>query len=558
MSCADLNPVPEAAPFRRAPSEVMRLARMGSAHPTRLSFLRVLLRRLQAEGWTFDRPVWDIDANGVGRAVYRAIGPVRTYSLVAFAHDLPDDMRSDRVIATAWDATFTLFDGTPTEADLDRLQANVPLQEAGRISSTELSLSRANRSVRLFNHVLERLASGQQPDVAEIESVGYLMRTTAVYGSGKFGAADRADIAERPELSGPFQAEMLSVWLTRAFTVDLVEYLAAQRGGDRAVKLDDAIRRKLGVGNSTGLGMAPFLVRHPVLLNNWMMAREEALARVRAQTEATPEAVATLGVALKNAKRNAASWHSEHPVQVAKLADLRADLKQIDTHLADWPAQDDHPWDALWNWGTENLSVEGQEALLSLMLEPHGALIDGLADCMNADEAAAFRIDGTVSVGQFRATLERDYDWALKTDFGSPQQSARFWYVSEEKLEPRLGDRFAEDGADKELPLCTGRLAAELAGDLAGWADDEPLAKFLLAHPEHRLMARRIQTCARFPFAEIQDNLIAETMLPIDLLRCKLAFFGASHFDPRSDRWVRIALFQGAPYPQDLAKEKLL
>lgn len=558
MTRTDRNPVPETAAFRRAPSEVMRLARMGSAHPTRLSFLRVLLRRLQAEGWKFDRPVWDIDAKGVGRAVYRAIGPVRSYSLVAFAHDLPDHMRSDRVIATAWDATFTLFDGTPTPADLDRLQANVPLQEAGRISSTELSLSRANRSVRLFNHVLERLASGQQPDPAEIESVGYLMRTTAVYGSGKFGAADRADFAERPELSGPFQAEMLSVWLTRAFTVDMVEHLAALRGGANAVRLDESIRRKLGVGNSTGLGMAPFLVRHPVLLNNWMMAREEALARVRAQTTATADAVAGLGSALEGAKRNAESWHSEHPVQVAKLADLRGDLKRIESRLTDFPEQDDHPWDALWRWGAGALSLEGQEALLSLMLEPHGALIDDLADHMNADEAAAFRIDGTVSVGEFRATLERDYDWALKIDFGTPGQSARFWYVSEEKLEPRLGDRFAEDGAERELPLCTGRMAAELARDLAGWADDRPLAEFLLEHPEHRLMARRIQICARYPYAEIQDNLIADTMLPIDLLRCKLAFFGASHFDPRSDRWVRIALFQGAPYPQDLAKEKLL
>ena len=117
MSRVDLNSVLETSAFRRAPSEVMRLDRMGSSHPTRLSFLRVLLRRLQAEGWTFDRPVWDIDAKGVGRAVYRAIGPVRTYSLVAFAHDLPDHMRSDRVIATAWDATFALFDGEPSAGD---------------------------------------------------------------------------------------------------------------------------------------------------------------------------------------------------------------------------------------------------------------------------------------------------------------------------------------------------------------------------------------------------------------------------------------------------------
>ena len=174
--------------FYRLPSQVMRLSRMGSAHPTRLSFLRILLRRVGAEGWQFDRPVWDIDDKGVGRAVFCARGPKRTYSLIAFSHDLPPDMRSDRVIAQAWDATFALFDGKPTADDLDRLQSNVPHQEAGRVTSRELTLSRANRSVRLFEHVVNALANGGQPDISEIDAVGYLMRTTAVYGSGKFGA----------------------------------------------------------------------------------------------------------------------------------------------------------------------------------------------------------------------------------------------------------------------------------------------------------------------------------------------------------------------------------
>lgn len=338
----------DTARFRRSPAEVMRLARMGSAHPMRLSFLRVLLRRIEREGWRFDRPVWEVDPRGVGRAVYRAKAPERTYSLVAFAHDLPPEMRTDRVIATAWDATFTLFDGEPTEADLDRLQTNVPLQEAGRISHRELSLSRANRSVRLFAHVVDRLASGAQPDRAEVEAVGYLMRTTAVYGSGKFGAADRDRIAARPELSAPFQAEMLSVWLIREFTVDIVEHLAAARGGTSAVRLDPAIKRRLGVGNSTGLGMAPFLVRHPVLLNNWMQAREEALARVRSLPAATPQTVAALGDAVAAARENARRWRSEHPIQLAKLADLRGDLGRIAARLETWPWAAPHPWDALW------------------------------------------------------------------------------------------------------------------------------------------------------------------------------------------------------------------
>ncbi|MFD1881627.1 hypothetical protein [Paracoccus pacificus] len=537
----------------RPAATVMRLARMGSAHPTRLSFLRVMLRRMRAEHWRFDRPLWQIDANGVGRAVYRAIGPQRIYSLVAFAHDLPDEMRSDRVIATAWDATFALFDGDPSPADLTRLAGNVPLQEAGRITPRELSLSRANRSVRLFAHVVERLAAGRQPDPAEVEAVGYLMRTTAVYGSGKFGAADHRAIADRPEFAAPFQAEMLSVWLIRQFTTDMVEHLAAARGGAAAVRLDPAIKRRLGVGNSTGLGMAPFVVRHPVLLNNWMAARETALARVRNLTHATPMATAALHAAHGAALANAADWRSDHPVQTERLRDLRRDLDLIGARLVDFPGPAPLPWDTLWRWGETHLGLEGQEALLALMLEPHGALIDDLSARMSADEAAHFRLDGGMPVGRLRDILRDRYDWALAMDFSAPDAQARFWYVSEEKLEPRLGDRRRDAGVALEQPLCIARMVRELADALAGVGDEIPIARFLLRHPEHRLMVRRAQIAATHPYAEIRDNLIGQDMLPIDMMRCKLAFFGASHFDPRSDKWVRINLFQNAPYPLDPA-----
>jgi hypothetical protein len=550
---APLPHTTETARFRRSPAEVMRLARMGSAHPTRLSFLRVLLRRVAREGWQFDRPVWDVDDQGVGRAVYRAKGPDRTYCLVAFAHDLPPEMRTDRVIASAWDATFALFDGEPTVADLDRLQANVPLQEAGRVGPSELCLSRANRSVRLFAHVVDCLAKGRQPSLTEIEAVGYLMRTTAVYGAGKFGAADRDRISTRPELSAPFQAEMLSVWLIREFTVDIVEHLAAARSGASAVRLDDAIKRRLGVGNSTGLGMAPFLVRHPVLLNNWMQARDEALARVRALTSASQTSIEAFRDALEAAQTNAGLWTSEHPIQTAKLADLRSDLDRIAAHLQNWSWNDPHPWDALWRWG-QDLSLEGQEALLSLILEPHGALIDDLADCMSADESTSFRINGAMSVGAMRALLEKHYDWALSIDFENDRNTARFWYVSEEKLEPRLGNRSGDDGAEREQPLGIAHLAKELHLALLNLAEDMTIAAFLLARPDQRYMVRRAQIHAGHAYAEIRDNLIGEGMLPIDLMRCKLAFFGASRFDPRSDKWVRISLFQDHAYPSDFNK----
>jgi hypothetical protein len=534
----------------------MRLARLGSFHQCRLSFMRTLLRRLKREGWAFERPVFDIDDKGVGVAVYAVRGPERTYSLVCFGHDLPPELRSDRVIAHAWDSTFALFDGVPTPDDIERLSWNIPKQEAGRVTNREISISRANRSVRLFTHVVDSLAAGHQPDLEKIEAVGYLMRTTAVYGSGKFGATDREALADRPEFVGPFQAEMLSVYLTRAYTLDLVEHMARARSPETAVAIDPSLRRRFGVGNSTGLGLAPFIVNHPVLFNNWIAARETALARVRALPSASDGEKASFRAMVSRARRNAEEWRSEHSIQMQKLVMLKADLAHLEEHVAAGALEQRAPWDGLTTWAERYLSMEGQEQLISLMLEPYGDLVDELADRMGADQGAAFSIDGAMSLDRLREIIEDVYDFALKLDWASPDTNARVWYVSAEKLEPRLGERFEEPIEPYEQPLAPGRDAARMHGDILAWAGENSVAAFLLRHPEHRHSARRAQITARLPYAEIRDNTISAALLPIDLLRCKLSFFGATHFDPRSDRWVRINMFRDAPFPHELDDNK--
>lgn len=146
--------------------------------------------------------------------------------------------------------------------------------------------------------------------------------------------------------------------------------------------------------------------------------------------------------------------------------------------------------------------------------------------------------------------IAKDWDWALATDFDQPQDCAQFWYVSEAKLEPRLGNRHTEDGADLESPLDIARQVKALANDLP--ADETPVGRFLVSAPQHRAAARRVQMLATHPYAEIRDNLIAADCLPIDLLRCKLSYFGAAKFDPKSDRWTRITLCQGAPLFDEL------
>ena len=540
---------------RREPAFVMRLKRLGSLHQCRLSFMRILTRRMACDGWTFSRSAFEIDARGVGHAVYAAKGPNRTYSLVAFAHDLPSEMRSDRVIAEAWDATFTLFDGVPTADDIERLSRNIPLQEAGRISEQELSLSRANRSVRLWGHVIDQLAKGQQPDLEKINSVGYLMRTTAVYGSGKFGAADRDKIATRDEMQAPFQAEMLSVYLTRTFVRDLVQHLANLRGGDAAVTLDPAIARQLGIGNSTGLGMAPFIINHPVLFNNWIMAREEAISRVRALKYASSSERQLFWNLLARSKLSVEAWRSKHPRQIEKLRQLKVDM----TALAEWYQGDapdqEYPWDRLMRWSGNTLSEEGQELVGSLILEPYGHLVDGLESCMADGNSEAFTIDGVMTTGDVRSLIRESFGWALDMNWNDPENCARAWYVSEEKLEPRMGERFEEPIADYEQPLAPARDAALAFRALEIFEPHQPIAEFLASHPEHRHTIRRAQMSQYAPYGEIRDNTISATVLPIDMLRAKLSFFGATHFDPRSDRWLRICMFSGAPYPEDLTEK---
>ena len=505
--------------------------------PTRLSFLRSLMRRLAAEDVTVTRPVWEMDAEGFGHAVYSLTLGGHVYSLVAISTDLPPELRTDRVIATAWDSAYVLYDGLPDAENIARIVAAAPHQEASRFTERDLVLSRANKSVRLFDHVVTALQAGKQPDVDMLRSVGYLMRTTAVYGNGKFGIADRALIEDRPGLEGPFAAEMLTVWLIRHFTHELVEHV----GG---APLDVALKRYLGIGNSTGLGMAPFLVNHPVLLNNWMLARETALARVRAIETLSTSQKDRLRVLAKRATQHLEEWNVPDPEHQARINTLRGDWARACAAL---DLEQSRPLDAAMK-AVATQSLDVQELMAALIIEPFGELVDGLTECMG-DPFGPFCAP-LRDVADLRAAIERDFQWALAPDYTDKAECGQFWYVSEAKQEPRLGLRFEEEGAELESPLDIARRIKALSDAIDGASGG--VVDFLERHPEHALAVSRVAMGARYPYGEIRDNLIATTCLPIDMLRCKLSFFGASKFDPKSDRWTRITLCQGAPLAQDL------
>ncbi|MEM1373945.1 MAG: hypothetical protein AAGF78_06145 [Pseudomonadota bacterium] len=524
---------------KRHPDRVMSLAHLGAAQPTRLSFLRRLmddLARLEAK---VSRPTWDIDADGHGHAVYTVTLPHRQLSLIAFANELDDDARSDRVIATAWDAAFVLFDGVPETADIKRLRANVPLQEAGRYSPRELTLSRANKSMRLFTHVVEALRSGQQPDRAMVAECGYLMRTTAVYGNGKFGLSDRTRYAADDILRRPFTAEMLTVWLIRGFTHDLAEHLGAG-------KIDRDIKRFLGIGNATGLGMAPFLVTHPQLLHAWTDARETVLAAALGDIVDARRAARLLALA-GEATRYLASWRVPDTGAMADIEALRADWAGFVQPLTPEELMAAGALaDAMARAAARSPALE--ELVVAWIIEAPERTLDP------ATEGEATQLDlvlaGAMTCRALRALIADECAWALAPDFAHAGETRQFWYVSEEKLEPRLGARHEEGGADRESPLDTARQIAALYQSLPETTD--PCFAFLAKHPEHRAAARRVQFVASHPYAEIRANLIGEDAAPIHLLRCKLAHFGATRFDPKSRLWTRVTLAQGLPLSDEI------
>ena len=535
----------------RDPNIIMKLSRLGSFHQSRLSFLRSFLNEFK--DWDFKRDLFNLDKKGYGTAVYSLRKNNRVYSLVCFANEINDNERSDRVIATKWDAAFTLHDGIPQKKDIERLKNEVPKQEVGRLSYKELTLSRANKSVRVFDHVVESLSNGTQPDLDLIEKVGYLYRTTAVYGSGKFGLADRFRIKNRDEINGPFRLEMMLVYLVRQFTFDQVNHVAKNRNPKSAIKLDPKICKNLGIGNSTGLGMAPFIVNHPTLLNNWILCRETALKKIRELKKVSFKDIRLFKECLRNSIRNITSWNTESEYQLKKIKLLLKDLRNlIDFVENEFNFQKVYPFNELYTWLEKKTCDECIEYVVSIMMEPFDEIVEPLVKQMSSDEEKFFNIPTDRTVGDLRDILEKKYSNILNIDFDKKANYKKFWFISKNKEEPRLANRFEEEGSNLEQPLAIARDIKKLYNKTLLSKKTLKIYDFLVDNSELRHVVRRAFIIEKFPYSEIQDNTISENTMPIDMLRLKLSFFGALKFDPRSDKWLRICMFQGAPLPNEL------
>ena len=531
----------------RPPRLVMAPARLGAARFTRYSFARTLLRRAARQGWTFGRSCLDMDADGRGHAVYRVDAEGHVFHFVAFTTTLDESGHTDRVIADAWEVSAALVEGDVSDGFLAELRESVPLQEAGRLDPRVLVLTRGNRSVRFYDYLVDRLAEGRQPEAHRVADAGYIMRSTAFYGNGKFGMRSFLGYTGDHPLRAPYRAQFLAAWLFRELSLDSVEHCAGQRGGSAAVQFDAQWRCYFGLGNATGLGLVPYALKHPDVLNSWAGVRELALANVRAMP-ATPERLDTLRRWTGRAHDHFGATDGDDVwpwLGPRSLADVTARIsRQIQA-----VANAGRPFDLLYRWAEEQ-DVETCEFVVSLLIEiDEGIGDDELDDLLRVDESVP--LDATMTVGELRVLLDERYDWLDDLGLDGADGDHYWWVVSDNTDEPRRAERRVLEPAHREVAIDAALRIGALRRELDGMDGKVLLGEFLAGQPEHGSAVRRLVGTDQ-PYGEPRDNACGAGFLPLQLQRFQLAMYGMDNYSPKSTDWLRVTLFQGAPRMADL------
>ena len=185
-------------------------------------------------------------------------------------------------------------------------------------------------------------------------------------------------------------------------------------------------------------------------------------------------------------------------------------------------------------------------------MEPYDSIVNPLIEKMSSEEDLYFDIPGERLVRDLKVIIKNNYSNILEIDFNSPKEVANFWFISKNKEEPRVANRHEEEGSELEQPLAIARDVSKLFQRLNDFQSSKTIAEFLMANNDLRHAVRRCFIIEKFPYSEIQDNTIGSELVPIDMLRLKLSFFGTQKFDPRSDKWLRINMYQGAPLINEL------
>ena len=93
-------------------------------------------------------------------------------------------------------------------------------------------------------------------------------------------------------------------------------------------------------------------------------------------------------------------------------------------------------------------------------------------------------------------------------DFNEDKNIQNFWFISKNKEEPRVANRFEEIGSELEQPLAIARDVKSLYQRIKNLKNSMTISRFLADNNDLRHAVRRVFMIEKFPYSEIQDNII--------------------------------------------------
>jgi hypothetical protein len=542
------------ATWIRSPDLCMTPVAMSAMKSTRTSFARVLARHMIRDRWQVVSREFTCDAEADGRAIYDiSIGAHRlTYIARMFRWDGVEKVgrRSDGAYRDMCGAVFV---GTPDSQRIEEEFATLETRDADTMRSRGdvTGWTPANRSARFFEHVVESLAAGRQPDPAVIGSgAGYLLRNGGYLGSGRFGTLSIEGYPDGHPLRHPFFADLFGLLLVRQVSIDMVEAVAAARSPN-AVRLTPDIARYIGVGNSSGQGMCVALQRWPHWVANWMVVRELSLAYAKAQPAApmVPRMLSLLDRAIDY--YNSVQVPNDELIVPHRV--IVANLRSIRDCVAGATHADPLAWGVLAARATASVDAETNEQLNALLIECYPDFADAAAEYLPIGAARIRDLQPEMPVATLRELLRDRYDWALKMNLGDSKARRHFWYHSADNGEQRRGDRGVDPGEEFESFIDHVGMIQRLAVLLNVYDDATPIAEVVAGQPDIAYAISRVQYLAGLPYAEIRGDLGAADFLPSHLIRFFLACLGMECGNPLSMRYVRGVFFQGMRLPHEIA-----
>ncbi|MBL3698866.1 hypothetical protein D3228_04270 [Leucobacter luti] len=540
------------------PTEVvMDPRRLGALQPTRISASRSVYAKMVREGWRITLASAEVTAAGVGQLVYRIEAGAHVMHLVAFSYEPKLVNRSPRIIGSSWDIEGALIDGEVTAEDLRHTREAIPRLYAGRATPETLIWFRANRSIRLFDHVVESLVAGEQPDLERIAEVGYLLRNTGLDGNGTFGTKDFQEYGEGHPLGVPFHAQLFTAYMMREISVDLANLMARERRDD-AAQVDATTRRTIAVGNGSALGLVLLAMNRPQIVNAWLGGYEALAAGVaseRIDAQNFGELERRLAQAIEY-KAHDATRYGVFPTGEALAVDLRL-IQRVLRQSAESNAAGETELtlgDVLDRLPSSTLpeAVELYRALL-IELAPVGAVDEVLRSLFVSERK---QVDPTATVAELAAQISESFGWTAELPRTAHSAQTRVWYKSRNSEEPR-------SGPVAEVPAGTSDLAIDLlsnVGAVATLLRPEPastrVGAFVTRHPELEQTVGYVQSLADLPYAVPLVDVRDEHFVPAHIIRLFNAFcFGLEKTHDVKQRNLRGLIFEGAHFRVDLERD---